>query len=1287
MHLLSTKPGGYVEDGGQGIVRVEQTPGDIVVLSAADTVLSVLAEAATSLPEDFPSVRLANLMWLRQPASMDLYVDDVLRHARVVVIDHLGSPADWAYVVEQATALARQQGQWLVLFSGDNTEDEQLVLRSTAPAQDCRFLWRCLREGGRSNAQAFFGLIGHRVWDLGQEPAAPHAMPPVVQHAPATALPWLADAPTALLVFYRAHALSGNTAVFDAIMAALHARGINTLALAVDSLKSPGSLRAVQALAQQHQVDVVLNTTSFAVGSLGAELHDEMAAAPLLAGDAPVLQLITVGCAQEQWQADQHGLAPRDLAMQVVLPEVDGRICTRPVSFKSMAWRCNTTQVDVVRYQPDPERIGFVAELARRWCVLRHKPPAQQRLALVLANYPNDDARLANGVGLDTPASTVRILQALQAQGYAVADAPADSDALMTRLSSGVTNDLGANDWRPAGQSLALADYLADFAALPAALQEAVNQLWGQPAQDPMVRSGRFMIAGLRLGQVFVGIQPSRGRDLDVVASYHDAELVPTHAYLAFYFWLRRAWGADAIVHVGKHGNLEWLPGKSVALGASCWPDVILGPLPHLYPFIVNDPGEGSQAKRRTQAVIIDHLMPPLARAETYGPLRQIEQQMDEYYEALTLDPRRAERLRQSILEQLLANHLHVDLGFEAPADDAACQQLLQRLDAYLCEIKESQIRDGLHILGCSPQGRQRTETLVALARFPRGAAPEHESLLRALAGDLGLEGFDPLDPDWNQPWSGPRPAELLAQSDAPWRHAGHTRERLELLAAHWVEQLDAGRKAAEHEGMEEDKNASHRSHCGHCSSLPDPARWPRTAQVLRHVQAVLAARLDACGEQEMTQLLRGLQGRLVPPGPSGAPSRGRPDVLPTGRNFYSVDTRAVPSPTAYAMGQQAAERLIERHLQDHGRWPQSVGLSVWGTSTMRTAGEDMAQAFALMGVRPRWEPASNRVVDIEVLPMAVFNRPRVDVTLRISGFFRDAFPNLIKLFDAAVQAVAAISADDEPDDVNPIRVRVQQDAAACMEQGLNAADAHRQATWRVFGPRAGGYGAGLQELIDSRRWNDVHDLAQAYLRAGAFAYGQGQHGEAARAPFERQLARLEAVIHNQDNREHDILDSDDYYQFHGGMAAAVEHLRGEQAALYHGDFSTPGAVRIRTLGEELARVVRARVVNPKWIAGVKRHGYKGAFEMAATVDYLFAFDATTGLIGSHQYAMVADAYVHDADTREFLQRHNPQALRSIGERLLEAIRRGLWQEPGQHAERIERTLLELEHRLEMGAE
>ncbi|MFO6421590.1 cobaltochelatase subunit CobN [Hylemonella sp. W303a] len=1284
MHLLSTRPGGHVDDGGQGVVRVAQTPGDIVVLSAADTTLALLSDAARALPDDFPTVRLANLMWLRQPASVDLYVDEVLRHARVVVIDHLGAAADWAYLVERAQEQARAQGQWLALFSGDFGEDLQLLMRSTASHEDCRHLWRCLREGGPDHARSFFTLIGHAAFGRGARPAAPAALPPALVVPPqgaAADLLWRVGAPVALLVYYRAHWQSGNTAVFEALQAALSAQGLNSVAVAVDSLKNPASLALLREVARAHRVGVVLNATSFALSSLDAGDGDSPLGnlAEALAGDAPVLQLITAGCGQDQWQADPHGLSPRDLAMQVVLPEVDGRIVTRAISFKGLAWRCERTEVDVARYQAEPERIAFVAELARRWCALRDKPNADKRVALILANYPNDDARLANGVGLDTPASTVALLRAMQEAGYATGDVPDSGDALIAALVAGVTNDLDANDARPAGQSLSMADYVNDFNRLDAASREAVNALWGAPEDDPMVRGGRFMVAGLRLGQVFVGIQPARGRDLDLVASYHDADLVPPHNYLAFYFWLRRQFAVDAVVHVGKHGNLEWLPGKSVALGAACWPDALLGPLPHLYPFIVNDPGEGSQAKRRAQAVIIDHLMPALTRAETYGPLHTLERQMDEYYEALSLDPRRARLLRAGLLEHVLREGLHADLGFAEPVDDAGREALLQRLDAYLCEIKESQIRDGLHILGSSPQGRQRVDTLVALARFPAGSAPGQLSLLQALARDLGLEGvdgFQALNPDWATPWQGPRPAVLQALSNDAWRHAGHTRERLELLARELVQRH-----------VLDDAQATTDAEVG-------SQAWPHAAPVLQRLRAVLRPRLDACGPQEIAQCLAGLAGRHVPAGPSGAPSRGRSDVLPTGRNFYSVDTRAVPTQTAYAMGAVAAERLIERHLQDHGVMPGQVGLSVWGTSTMRTGGEDIAQAFALLGVRPKWAAGSSRVVDIEVLPMAVRNRPRVDVTLRVSGFFRDAFPNVIDLFDTAVRAVAAIAEDDEPDDVNPIRARVRREAAqAQLQQGLDAEAAHRQATWRVFGPRPGGYGAGLQELMASGRWNDGADLAQAYLRAGAFAYGRGQgpdqegqgggHGVPARASFEQRLAGLDAVLHNQDNREHDVLDSDDYYQFQGGMAVAVAQLAGQAAALYHGDFSVPGAPRIRSLGEEVARVVRSRAVNPKWLEGVRRHGYKGAFEMAATVDYLFAFDATTGVVGDHQYALVAEAYLHDDTNRDFLQQHNPGALRSIGERLLEAMERGLWAEPGEHRARIEDHLLALERRLE----
>ena len=774
------------------------------------------------------------------------------------------------------------------------------------------------------------------------------------------------------------------------------------------------------------------------------------------------------------------------------------------------------------------------------------------------------------------------------------------------------------------------------------------------PEQDPTLRQWPiYDFAGLRATvAIFVGIQPARSFSVNGAAdyaSYHDAELVPPHSYLAFYFWLRDVFAIDAVVHVGKHGNLEWLPGKSIALAQTCWPDAVLGPLPNVYPFIVNDPGEGAQAKRRTQAVIVDHLMPPLTRAENHGPMQDLERQVDEYYDALLVDARRAKVLRAQILAAVRAQHLVDELDLPGTEDDA----VLARVDAYLCELKETQIRDGLHVFGASPHARLRRDTLLALARYPSGdGTGANAGLLGALSQDLlPGERFDPLDIDAARPWQGARPALLQAVSDDAWRHQGDTRERLELLAQRLLED-------------------------GAC-----PDELTHTRAVMHRIDSRLAPALDACGPQEMLQLRRALQGRFVPPGPSGSPSRGRPDVLPTGRNFFAVDTRAIPTPTAWMLGLKSAAQLVERHMQEHGDYPVAMGLSVWGTATMRTGGDDLAQAFALLGVRPKWAPGSQRVVDFEVLPTVGLGRPRIDVTLRISGFFRDAFPAAVQMFDAAVQAVAA--QEDEDEERNPIRARILREAAALEAAGTDAATARLQAGWRVFGSAPGSYGSGLQPLFDHGDWQSDDDLATAYVGGSAHAYGQGSDGVPAADALVRRLGAMNVVMQNQDSREHDVLDSNDYYQFQGGMAAAVRHLSGAQPAMYHGDHGNPQAPRVRTLKEEIARVVRARVVNPKWIDGVKRHGYKGAFEMAATVDYLFGFDATARVVGDHQYAMVADAYVLDEATRDFVREQNPRALHDMLSRLLEAMQRGLWQSPGGYKNQLENLLLDAEQQME----
>ncbi len=1242
MHLLAAQPGTIAD--GSAAVDLGQSPGDIVYLTAADSEISLLASAQRALCEresGWPSLRLANVMQLGHNYSVDLYVESIVARAKLVIVRLLGGRGYWPYGVSEIAATCRAHNIPVTFLPGDDQPDPDLTSESTVPAEAVRRLWRFQAEGGPQNAANFLrfaaSLIGHDAdW---QEPR------PLLRAGLYWPGAWVPDLeslrkqwrgktrPVAAVLFYRALLQAGNLAAVDELIAALDAAEINALPIFATSLRETAAAAMVDELLAGAPPDVVINATGFSRAAPGGESYR-----PPAHLDCPELQVVFAGTSEESWRAGTRGLSPTDIAMNVALPEVDGRIITRAVSFKGSSRRDDLTECDIVAYAPVADRVRFVAELAAAWAHLRRKPAATRRVALVLANYPNKDGRIGNGVGLDTPASAIEVLNALRDAGYGVKASPQDGADLVARLTAGPTNDHRA-DRRLVRESLPLSDYQLFFTALPKAVRDAVTERWGAPESDPFYRPGHtdcgsFAIPAFRCGTIAVGLQPARGYNIDPQSTYHDPALVPPHGYLAFYCWLRDAYRAEAVVHLGKHGNLEWLPGKSLALSQECFPEVALGPLPHLYPFIVNDPGEGTQAKRRAAAVIVDHLTPPLTRAESYGPLRDLERLVDEYYEAAGIDPRRCRVLSEQILDLARSHGVAADCGI-APSDDES--SALTKLDGYLCELKELQIRDGLHIFGRSPTGDQRTDLLVALARVPRAGLLDgaETSLLRALARDLSLD-FDPLDCDMAEPWRDAKPAAL--DGDAPWRTHGDTVERLELLARRLV----AGETTA-------------------------PANWTHTRAVLDHLDRHLRPAVAACGKAEIAGLLAGLDGRFVPPGPSGAPTRGRPDVLPTGRNFYSVDTRTVPTPAAWILGWKSATLLIERHAQEHGDYPRTVALSAWGTSNMRTGGDDIAQGLALMGVRPTWDSASRRVTGFEVLPVSVLGRPRVDVTLRVSGFFRDAFPGLIDLFDSAARAVAAL---DEPARDNPLAERAREEAAALIAQGVTAPEAERQATYRVFGSKPGAYGAGLQALIDERGWTSTADLARAYVAWGGYAYGAGAAGIAAPALFEARLGKVEAVLHNQDNREHDLLDSDDYYQFEGGLAAAVKEARGEMPVVYHSDHSRPETPRIRTLQEEIGRVVRARVVNPKWIAGVMRHGYKGAFEMAATVDYMFAFAATTGAVADHHFDAVFEAYVADPAVRDFIAGANPAALCEMSERLLEAQERGLWKPKSNAAAR-----------------
>jgi cobaltochelatase CobN len=1317
MHRINATSVGL--NNSEGVVFFEQTPAPLVFITAADTDIQTLAAAFPKLPSTFPALRVANLLQLQNQINIDTYAEQVLEYAQVIILRLLGGRSYWSYGLEVVQEIVERNGTTLIVMPGDDAIDPDLITFSTPPVTAVNQVWQYFREGGVENIVNALKYITDICLSTSFNPPSPQVVPRVGLYSPLSLSPVQTrviaslQLPKVGIIFYRAHYLAGNTKVIDVLCEALAKRDLEAVPLFVSSLRD----RDVQAELieffqpkDSEQVALLLNTTSFSLARLDTETPQLELWQKL---DVPVLQVILSGGSVEQWESQFQGLSPRDMAMNVALPEVDGRIISRAVSFKAVQTRNPNLETDVVVYEAIASRISFVADLAANWVRLRSTPPAERHVALILANYPTRDGRIANGVGLDTPASCVEILKALQSAGYYVENLPADGDELIQRLTSGVTNDPEGREWRPVQQSVSMAEYAEYFAGLPEGVRQGVGERWGFPfetnrqdAKDAKKeKQESFAVSGVQFGNVFVGVQPARGYDIDPSLNYHAPDLEPTHGYLAFYYWVRTCFAADAVVHVGKHGNLEWLPGKSVALSDSCYPEVALGALPHLYPFIVNDPGEGSQAKRRAQAVIIDHLTPPMTRAELYGSLQQLENLIDEYYEAESLDPSRLPTICDRITQLILQENLHQDLKMgngewvigngesvmgnsqdqfpmtaDAPLGPTPRPHCLpnsqfpipnsllpiNHLDGYLCELKEAQIRDGLHIFGKCPDGRQLRDLIVAIARLPNR---HHIGFTRAIALYLGLD-FDPLTADFSDEF-------FLTQSRRDAKSDSFASSRL-------CVRLNSCRTAGDVVEVLEEYAAELVEHLITPNFCTDAITLVSTAPlspVLNWIKSWLLPALEQT-EEEITYLLHGLDGGYVPSAPAGAPTRGRPEVLPTGRNFYSIDIRAIPTETAWDIGRKAAETLIECYTQENGEYPKTLALSVWGTATMRTGGDDIAEALALLGVQPVWDGMARRVVDLEILPLSVLGRPRVDVTLRISGFFRDAFPNLIDLFDTAVQAVAAL---DEPIAQNPLAAQVQEETDFWIAEGLTTEEAQVRSRYRIFGSKPGAYGAGLQGLIESQNWTDDEDLARAYMNWSCYAYSSGQGGQGGlggqggKAPqslvpspqspvpspeaFEQRLKHMQIVLQNQDNREHDLLDSDDYYQFQGGLTAAVRSIQGKNPQTYFGDNSIPANPRVRHLKEEIARVYRSRVVNPKWIAGMMRHGYKGAFEMAATVDYLFAYDATAKCVEDHMYQGIVDAYLGDGAVCEFIQEKNPWALRDIAERMLEAHKRGLWQD------------------------
>jgi cobaltochelatase CobN len=1107
MHFLRTETRSLDETA--SAVDLDQTPAQMVVLSFSDSDLGALAVAFDAHSEALPSLRLASLTQLKHPYSVDIYLEKVASKARFVLVRLLGGLDYWRYGVDELAALARARGFHLALIPGDQMEDPRLDAAATLPQADLRRLCGYFQEGGPENMRACLQFMAGHLCESSNMAAEPKKILHFDRYGAGCRVA-KSGAPRALIVLYRSIYLAADVAPILALADGLAGQGFAVTSVFATSLKDPAVFGPLTDLLATEKPDVILNTTAFSAR------HDDCSGV-LDSADVPVFQVPLAGSRSDVWASSARGLSAADLAMNIVLPEIDGRIITSAISFKAEAEKHADLEFTRLVHRAEPSRIAHVVKLAFSWARLRRSAVRQRRLACILSDYPAKHGRTGYAVGLDTPKSVVGILAALRCDGYKI-DAPSDGQRLMDSLTKGAGAPV-----------MGCVQYKQLLAGLPIDFVMGVEEVWGVPEDDPAVRRGAFHFRFLRSGNIIVAVQPDRGRPISRKSDFHSPVLAPCHSYVAFYLWLRHVEQIHALIHCGTHGTLEWLPGKSVALSESCAPEAVLGAVPVIYPFIVNNPGEAAQAKRRTAALTIGHLTPPLMAAGSHGAVAELEGLFDEYAQAQSLDPRRATILAELILERAAATGLIEEIGV-TPANDAVDQ--LQALDAWLCDLKEMRIGDGLHVFGEAPEPQSRTE-MIATLRQSSGARDD-----------------------------------------------------------------------------------------------------------------TIGASLDACAGMEMRGLRRALDGRFVPPGPAGAPSRGRLDVLPTGRNLYTIDPRTVPTRTAWEIGRRTADEVVMRYAQDHGEWPKRIVLDLWGSASMRTGGDDLAQALALIGVRPCWDNGSHRVMGFDILSIATLGRSRVDVTVRISGLFRDVFPAQIGLFDAAIRAVAALEEDASD---NPL-------AGDCRATTGSVGGPVQ----RIFGAAPGQYGIGLSRKIAHGEWQTQNELGQAYLASTTHAYGAADTSVPAEIAFRDRVASSDAFVHVQDMNGQDVLDSDAFAEHEGGFASAAA-LLGNAPVLFHVDNARPDKTAVRSLSQEIARVVRGRATNPRWIDGQMRHGYRGAAEIAETVDNLFAFAAMTNAVPSRHFDLMFDATCGNEQVRQFLVKANPEAARSIAHRFEEAVRRGFW--------------------------
>ena len=1053
--------------------------------------------------------------------------------------------------------------------------------------------------------------------------------------------------------------------VIDLIISEIEAKGANVIPVFLHTRRDAqiGSKGWQQAASDYFMregrpiIDVLISTLMFSLNvgpqSRSSEKESAQDCLTLKELGVPVIKaVLNYYSTKEEWTASFQGLTAMDVAVNIAQPEFDGMLIGVPVGFRDPAGIDPQTGASLCRFVPHEERIEKLVRLAINWARLRRTPSEERKAAIIFHNYPPRDDQIGTALGLDSPESVCRILCKMANEGYRLDWLPKSGRDLMERVLSGATNEKRFYSMQSildrANARVGCEQYEAWFEELPAGVQKQMTSAWGMPPGNMFVHNGFLIIAGIVNGNVFIGMQPPRGMLENPAAIYHSPDLPIPHHYYAYYRWIRDVFGAHLVMHIGKHGTLEWLPGKSVGLSESCYPDIAISDLPNIYPYIINNPAEGTQAKRRSYCCLVDHLVPVMHNVGSYEEMAELEVLIKEYRQASVEDPKKLPDLRERIWNRTIEAKLDSDLGLKEGPKGARFEEFVEKLCDYIYELSDTEVRDGLHVLGRPPSGKMLEEFLVSLTRLKNGSVP---SLREAISRLLGYD-YDKILAKKAKTFDGAKTGGDIIQEV----HL-HSLRLMGTLHLTNFSLNDIDRVQIEVLGR-----AS-----------------PEVSAALAYVCKSLVPALEETAG-ELDSILTAAKGGYVQPGPSGSPTRGMADILPTGRNFFSLDPRAIPSRGAWKVGITQAESLLARYLQDEGRYPENIGIILWSTNTMRTCGDEVSEILYLMGIRPIWEDRSGRIDSLEVIPIKELGRPRIDVTVRISGIFRDAFPNVVELMDEAVQMAAALK--ESPQD-NYLAHHIDVRRRELIDAGAIEANAEREAGYRIFGSRPGTYGAGVSAAIESRNWKDEQDLAEVYVVWGGYAYGRECFGVTAPEEFRRQLASLELTVKNEDTREIDMLDGDDFYSYHGGMIVAVKALKGELPRSYCGDSSDPERVKTRSTIEETKHIFRARILNPKWIESMQRHGYKGAADFSRAVDIAFGWDATAEVLEDWMYEQLAKKYALDKDMQEWLKDVNPAALQNIAERLLEAVERGLWQASPEMKEELRMVYLEVEGMIE----